>query len=91
MEKFEKLENIISPCIHQAIEEQVFSGCCLAIAQGKKSLINNFGVISWADAAPVTDETFFDLASLTKPLATSLVVFSLIAQKKIQKKQKKPY
>ncbi len=84
MGKFETLENIISPCIHQAIEEQVFSGCCLALAQGNKSLVKNFGVISWGAAEPVTDETFFDLASLTKPLATSLVVFSLIAQKKIQ-------
>ena len=34
--------------------------------------------------APMTAETVFDLASLTKPLATSLAVFLLIAQERLR-------
>lgn len=74
----------ISVLIHEAMDQRVFSGCSLAIGQGKKSLVKNFGFIGWDDEQPVGDDTFFDLASLTKPLATTLVVLALIGQKKIK-------
>ncbi len=83
MATFESLEHKIAPLIHGAMEKRVFSGCCLAIAQGTKSLLKNFGTVGWDDKQPIGDGTFFALASLTKPLATSLAVFALIGKKKI--------
>ncbi len=83
MVKFESLEKKIASFTEQAIMERVFSGCSIAIAQGPKSLHKNFGTLSWNDSEPVSAETFFDLASLTKPLATSLAIFALMEQKKI--------
>jgi CubicO group peptidase (beta-lactamase class C family) len=83
MSQIEKLEEKLSACIHGAINERVFSGCCCAIAQGKKGFIKNFGTVSWDDPQPVCDNTFFDLASLTKPLATTLAVLVLLSQRKI--------
>ncbi|MEN8257116.1 MAG: serine hydrolase domain-containing protein [Thermodesulfobacteriota bacterium] len=83
MAPFENLENRVSSFIDQAIHERVFSGCSLAVSQGKESFLKNFGTLSWDDSEQVTEETFFDLASLSKPLATSLAVFALLSQKKI--------
>ncbi len=83
MASIASVEEKISSLIHKAITERVFSGCCLAIGQGDNSWLKNFGTLSWHDTTPVSDATFFDLASLTKPLATAPVILSLIGQGKI--------
>ncbi|MBU0680992.1 MAG: beta-lactamase family protein [Proteobacteria bacterium] len=83
MSHIDKLEEKLSDCIHGAINDRVFSGCCCAIAQGNKALLKNFGTVSWEDQQPVGDNTFFDLASLTKPLATTLAILVLLSQKTI--------
>lgn len=83
MANFPSLEEKISSLVDEAISQRVFSGCCLALAQGNKSLVKNYGTVSWDDTQPVSDETLFDLASLTKPLATTLLCLALISQKKM--------
>lgn len=83
MATFASLDEKLSKLVHGAIAERVFSGCSIAIGHGKESFLKNFGTVGWDDKEVVSDDTFFDLASLTKPLATSLAVFSLIDQRKI--------
>lgn len=77
------LDEKLSKLVHEAIADRVFSGCCIAIGQGKESFLENFGTVGWDNKEVVSADTFFDLASLTKPLATSLAVLSLIDQRKI--------
>ncbi len=83
MASFDNLDLKVSACISQALLERIFSGCSLAVAQGENVLVKNYGTLSWNDSEQVKEDTFFDLASLTKPLATSLAVFALLSQKKI--------
>ncbi|MDA3785749.1 MAG: serine hydrolase [Deltaproteobacteria bacterium] len=83
MNRFATVEEEISVLMERAREERVFSGCSLAIAQGSEELVENFGTRRWDQKQPIGDNTLFDLASLTKPLATSLAIFALLGQGKI--------
>jgi CubicO group peptidase (beta-lactamase class C family) len=66
-----------------AIQEQVFSGCSVAISRGADSFLFNRGTLGYQDHRAVGEETLFDLASLTKPLATTLAVLALITAGKL--------
>jgi CubicO group peptidase (beta-lactamase class C family) len=69
--------------IDEAIREGLFPGCTLAIG-GRVGLDAAFGRFTYAPwASMVTMDTVYDLASLTKPLATALAVFALIAKGKL--------
>ena len=65
--------------IHSAIDNNCFSGCATAVLSPYKTLFKLYaGNRSGQHAAPVVDkDTFFDLASLTKVLSTSLIIMSL--------------
>ena len=63
------------------VAEKVFPGGVLLCAQRETVLFHRgFGVTDLALQEPVTEETVFDLASLTKPLATALAVADLAKQ-----------
>jgi len=66
--------------MHSAVEEGVFPGAVLLAAQGEKILLHQaYGYASVIpEKQPLKPETIFDLASLTKPLATTLGIMSLI-------------
>ena len=54
------------------------------LIKGKNKKYNyNIGCQGLENYKPITSDTFFDLASLTKPLATSLAILVLITQGKI--------
>jgi len=64
----------------QGVSDLVFPGAVLLAMQGRSVLYHRaFGVTDLDSKKPVTTGTFFDLASLTKPLATALAVL-LLAQ-----------
>jgi CubicO group peptidase (beta-lactamase class C family) len=69
-----------------AVAGGVFPGAVLLVARHKKTLfceaVGNGAVLP----APrlMTGQTRFDLASLTKPLATALTALSLVSQEKLQ-------
>ena len=72
----------------KALKKKVFSGAAVGLSVGspekRKKLIVTYGNTSHDPASqPITEKVCFDLASLTKPLATTLAVLALIKEKKI--------
>jgi len=66
------------------VAKGVFPGGVLLISKERKQLFcKAYGQSDIFFKMPMTRETIFDLASLTKPLATTLAVMKLIEQKKI--------
>jgi CubicO group peptidase (beta-lactamase class C family) len=74
--------------MRQAIDEKVFPGGVLLVSQeGETVFFNAYGVAHLISRTPVTLETIFDLASLTKPLATTLAVMRLVQHNQINLEQ----
>ena len=69
----------------QAVTEGVFPGAGLLVGRGEDVLYERaFGWRSLLpDRTPMSLSTIFDLASLTKPLATTLGIMLLVKEKKI--------
>ena len=65
--------------MHRAVKEKVFPGAVLLIQkEGEVLLHRAYGVANIDTNRAVTTETVFDLASLTKPLVTTLSVLLLV-------------
>ena len=73
-----------------AVRNHVVPGCEILVARrGKIVYSKNFGALTYASGAEkVTDETLYDLASLTKVLATLQSVMVLYDRKQIDLTQK---
>ncbi len=72
---------VIAKAFHEAQGQKVFSGASLLVANGEEILYERaFGTIS-AGGPPLSLHSLFDLASLTKPLATTLVCMSALTRK----------
>jgi len=70
--------------MREAVDAGVFPGGSLLFSRSGSVLFDRvYGVADIETGRPVTPRTFFDLASLTKPLATTLAVMKLIQQKKL--------
>lgn len=70
--------------IDEALEDKVFPGGVLQVLHKGKSLFKeSFGVRDYIDYKAVTLSTVYDLASLTKPLATTLAMMNLCGNKVI--------
>ena len=69
----------IKQLIQAALEDNVFpGGVLLASKKGEVLVQEAFGRIDLTGKTPVRLDTFYDLASLTKPLATTLAIMHLI-------------
>ena len=79
-------EKRILDLLLNGVAEGVFPGAVLLVAHRKEILLfeaaGNAAVLP--TPRPMTLDTIFDLASLTKPLATGLVAVSLLSQGKLQ-------
>jgi len=74
--------------MQQAVDGQVFPGGVLLVSKdGEILFLTAYGVTNLSSRAPVTSETVFDLASLTKPLATALAVMLLVQRGQIKLEQ----
>jgi beta-N-acetylhexosaminidase len=73
----------IDPIIASSIEQKVFPGCQVLVARKGKIILNkNFGTLSYDSNSPaVSNQTVYDLASLTKVSATLQAVMYLYDQK----------
>jgi CubicO group peptidase (beta-lactamase class C family) len=69
----EALRVRLQPILQEALSGHVFSGAAILVAAPEEILFEGaYGAVSFATgAAPITTATWFDLASLTKPLATA--------------------
>ncbi|MCX6213097.1 glycoside hydrolase family 3 N-terminal domain-containing protein [Spirosoma sp.] len=82
--------NQIDAIAQGAVKNHVVPGCEILVARkGKIVYSKNFGALTYAAGAEkVTDETLYDLASLTKVLATLQSVMILYDRKQIDLTQK---
>lgn len=70
--------------MQQAIADNVFPGAVLLVSRANSVLFHKaYGVTDLGSCRAMTHETVFDLASLTKPLATTLAVMMLIQQNRL--------
>jgi CubicO group peptidase (beta-lactamase class C family) len=71
--------------VHQAIDNKTFPGAALAVVlRGELLALRGFGhFIYEADSPEVSRETMWDLASLTKPLATTSMAMLLFDRGKL--------
>ena len=69
----------------EAVKQRVFPGAVLLVGRGQDVIYERaFGWRSLIpDRAPMNSSTIFDLASLTKPLATTLGIMLLVDEKKV--------
>lgn len=64
--------------VQAAIDAKIIPGCqVLAIQSGKTVFYKNYGNLRYSDDEPVNSETMYDVASMTKPLATTLALMKL--------------
>lgn len=70
----------VDTVVRSFIDRKAFPGAVVAVGrQGKLVHLQPFGKLSYAaDAAPVTTETLYDLASLTKVIATTTMAMILV-------------
>lgn len=70
--------------VEKAIASAAFPGCrVLAAKNGKIFYDKSFGYLTYDRTAPVTANTVYDLASLTKVVSTTLAVMRLSEQQRI--------
>ena len=75
----------VDQMMKEAITDEVFPGGVLLVAAADSVVF--FEAYGYADIFakhPIDKETVFDLASLTKPLATTLAVMQLVSQHKLR-------
>jgi len=84
-------KHIISACykiFNEAVHNRTFPGAAMAVAVGipekRERIIQTFGHTAYDEENTVAAETVYDLASLTKPLATTLAILSLLKEGSIQ-------
>ncbi len=69
----------IDALMHQGLNQRIFPGAVLlAGVDGKVLFHKAYGMADLFSARPMTCETCFDLASLTKPLATAMACMLLV-------------
>ncbi|MDD4395479.1 MAG: glycoside hydrolase family 3 N-terminal domain-containing protein [Bacteroidales bacterium] len=74
----------IDSLVEVAIENKIIPGCqILAMQSGKPVYYKNFGNQRYDGENPITSETLYDVASMTKSLATTLAVMKLYDEDKI--------
>ena len=78
-------DNILLELLERAIKTGVFPGAVALVAQGGKIVFfEQVGYRSLvAERAPMTRDTIFDLASLTKVLATTPAIMKLVDEEKL--------
>lgn len=78
-ELYVEMARQIKQLIQEALTNRVFpGGVLLASRQGEVLVREAFGTMDFTLETPVSQDTVYDLASLTKPLATTLAVMHLV-------------
>ncbi|MBI5894712.1 MAG: beta-lactamase family protein [Desulfobacterales bacterium] len=71
----------VDELMRQGVTRRIFPGAVLLVAGGGEVLWHKaYGMADLFSTRPMQTETIFDLASLTKPLATTLAVMLLVQQ-----------
>jgi len=74
----------VDELMKQAVDKGIFPGAVLLVSSVSTVVfLRAYGLAHIYEKVPVTAETIFDLASLTKPLATTLAVMHLVQNRQI--------
>ena len=69
-------ESDVHQLMQQALDEKVFPGAVLLAARDSEILLHRaWGVADLSSERPVTVDTVYDLASLTKPIAATTAIY----------------
>ena len=72
----------------EAIHQRTFPGAAMGVAWGdpgkRRRIIQTYGHTTYSQENRVDESTVYDLASLSKPLATTLAVLVLLRERRIQ-------
>jgi serine-type D-Ala-D-Ala carboxypeptidase len=76
----------VDHALHTAVEQGVFPGAVVLVRQAETILYRKaVGYRSLEPGrTPLSEETIFDLASLTKPLATTIAIMLMVKEKKLR-------
>ncbi len=76
--------NIIDSIANDGIKKHAFPGCVVLVAkEGKIVFDKSYGYFTYDSTQPMYRETIFDMASVTKIMATNLSVMKLYDERKI--------
>ena len=76
--------SFIDALVQEAIDKKAIPGCQILVAKNNKIIFNKgFGNIAGEGSAPVTIDTYYDLASVTKVSATTVSIMKLVEQGKV--------
>ncbi len=76
--------NVIDSIVADAIQKNAIPGCQVLVAKNNEIVFNkSYGHIAGAGTAAVTDQTVYDLASVTKVSATTVSIMKLVEAGKI--------
>ena len=79
----------VNQAMTSATSDQIFSGASLHISSQFQTIYNgHFGSTQYVNGRPINSQTIYDLASLTKPLATSLAILHMQESGQISLDQK---
>ena len=68
-----------------AIGKKIFPGCQVLVAKNGNIIYSkSFGYLSYTDSIPVSNQTLYDIASITKVAATTLAAMKLTEQQTLQ-------
>jgi serine-type D-Ala-D-Ala carboxypeptidase len=74
----------VDALMHRAIADRIFPGGVLLVSRDNRiEFFEAYGCADLFSGAPATKDTIYDLASLTKPLATTLAVMQLIQESRL--------
>lgn len=76
------LESVVTPLFQSALAERVFSGACLLVGVRRRVVLcSAWGTTSFEpEAEPMRTSFLFDLASLTKPIATATLFMVFVSE-----------
>ena len=76
--------SFIDVMVQEAIDKKAIPGCQIVVAKKNKIIFNKaYGYTAGEGSAPVSLDTYYDLASLTKVSATTVSIMKLVEQGKV--------
>ena len=88
-ERLIRFEESIRLWIEQAIAEKKMPGCVVGIGNSNGLFFEKaYGLKNIETGAPMTLDTVFDMASITKPVATATSIMQLVEQGQLRLKEK---
>lgn len=80
-----RLTNDIDSIAHVGIKEKAYPGCVVLVARHGKIIFEKaYGTYNYGESDPMTTNTIFDMASVTKICATTLSVMKLYGEGKLR-------